>query len=329
MKLSKPIDSSARSNRKPLSPDPRADAGLDELRALQRDVAQALFRPLAPGDRIQSRWTDGRPMRQVAAEWIKPHDRLTSLDRLQIYNRCYWYRVLDCLYDDFPGVQAVLGARAFLRLITAYLTAYPSISYTLRDLGSRMERFLRSQPQWAGARLPLALDMIRFEWAQITAFDDPALPPVPMDDLLGASPATLRLGLQPYVALLDLAHPVDEFALAIKTADSDGQREQVSNVSDSAPKAGSRRRVRLPKPETTFVAVHRMHNSIYIKRLEREQFLLLRAVRDGATLEDAVEQVLAGGDGATLSAKVGAWFQNAASLGWFCAPRAASAAALS
>jgi hypothetical protein len=42
-------------------------------------------------------------MHDVAAEFIKPNDRLSSFERLEIYNRQYWFRVLDCLYDDYPG----------------------------------------------------------------------------------------------------------------------------------------------------------------------------------------------------------------------------------
>jgi hypothetical protein len=57
-----------------------------------------------------------------------------------------------------------------MKLITAYLARYPSNSYTLRDLGNRLEEFLREEPQWAAPREELALDMTRFEWAQIVCF---------------------------------------------------------------------------------------------------------------------------------------------------------------
>ena len=92
--------------------------------------------------------------------FIKPNDRLTSFDRLEIYNRVYWFRVLDCLYDDYPGLRAVLGERKFMKLITAYLAKYPSASFTLRNLGSRLEKFLREEPRWVAPRAELALDMV-------------------------------------------------------------------------------------------------------------------------------------------------------------------------
>ena len=72
------------------------------------------------------------------AEFIKPNDRLTSLERVEIYNRQYWFRLIDCLYEDFPGLATVLGKREFnRRAILAYLQSFPSRSYTLRNLGKR------------------------------------------------------------------------------------------------------------------------------------------------------------------------------------------------
>jgi hypothetical protein len=74
---------------------------------LQRRMAHAVMQPLTSADRIAPK-TD--------AGFIKPNDRLTSVERLEIYSRSYWFRVLDSLYDDFPGLRAVLGQRAFHRL---------------------------------------------------------------------------------------------------------------------------------------------------------------------------------------------------------------------
>ncbi len=268
---------------------------------------------------MQEEWVDGRPMQEVASEWIKPNDRLTSFERLQIYNRCYWFRVLDCLYDDYPGLQAVLGARKFRALITAYLESHPSNSFTLRDLGSRLEAFIQNHLDLVAPREDLALDMARFEWAQVIAFDDPALPAIEVDELLGSDPATLRLGIQPYVTLLDLKYPVDQFTLAIKERD-EALSTQASNVMDSAPKAQRKRTVRLPKPESVQVAVHRWHNMLYFKRLAPAQYALLRALREGSTLEEACGIALECSSGPTeeFSANVRDWFETGATLKWFC-----------
>ena len=85
-------------------------------------MAGVLFRPLTPQWGMQKRWTDGSRMDDVAAEFIKPNDRLSSFERLEIYNRQYWFRVLDCLWDDYPGLRATVGERKFMKLITVYLS---------------------------------------------------------------------------------------------------------------------------------------------------------------------------------------------------------------
>ena len=85
-------------------------------------------------------------MEKVAAEFIKPNDRLTSFERLQLYNRMYWFRLFDAIRDDCPGLLAALGERAFGRLAQAYLAKYPSRSFTLRNLCSRLVQFIRENP---------------------------------------------------------------------------------------------------------------------------------------------------------------------------------------
>jgi hypothetical protein len=260
-------------------------------------------------------------MQEVAAEFIKPNDRLTSFERLEIYNRQYWFRVLDCLHDDYPGVRAIVGERKFTKLATAYLAKYPSDSYTLRDLGYRLEQFLREEPEWSAPRQELAINMARFEWAQVVAFDGPSKPAITPDDILGVSPAKLRLALQPYLSLLDLDYAVDDFLIAVTKRDSDVLRSEASNAMDSAPKiARRRRRIRMPKREKIWLAVHRHDNSLYYKRLEPEAFQILSAIARGATVEDACEESIARSvrKGIDWAAEIKEWFNTWAALGWFC-----------
>ena len=150
----------------------RADTP-ENLLAFQRTLKDALIRPLAPGDRTQKQWVDGQPMTEFAETFIKSNDRLTALERLQIYNRMYWFRLFDCFHDDNPGLRAALGSRRFVQLAEAYLAKHPSRSYTLRNLCSRLEEFLRAEPKWTAPDTLLAIDIARFEWAQTVAFDEP------------------------------------------------------------------------------------------------------------------------------------------------------------
>jgi len=300
----------------PLQPQPEIKS-LKALRDFQRLMAGAMFLPLTAKNKMQPLWTDGRKMEDVVAEFIKPNDRLTSFERLEIYTRSYWFRLLDCFYDDFPGLRAVLGPRAFIKLAEAYLAKYPSASFTLRNLGNRLEKFLREEPQWAGKKFDLAMDVVRFEWGQVIAFDDEARPPLHVDELLGADPSKLRLGLQPYITLLELDFPIDDFMLAVKKHDA--LRSEASNAKTSAPKATLASKAPLPKRQKTFVAIHRHDNTMYYKRLTRESYTLLAALRKGRTVEEACFLALKNASPNTdWSAQIKTWFQNWSSLGWFC-----------
>jgi hypothetical protein len=317
MKRSKRTSSATDTSQRP----PSKIGSEKALRDMQRIMSSALFRPLTSRWRMQDRWTDGRRMEDMAAEFIKPNDRLTSFERLEIYNRQYWFRVLDCMYDDYPGVRAIVGERKFTKLATAYLTQYPSDSYTLRDLGYRLEQFLRDEPKWSAPRQELAINMARFEWAQVVAFDGPSKPAITPDDVLGVPPAKLRFALQPYLSLLDLDYAVDDFLIAIRKQDSDVLRSEASNAMDSAPKRATRRkRVRMPKREKVWLAVHRHDNSLYYKRLEPEAFKILTAIAGGSPVEDACEKSIAGSerDEIDWAVQIKEWFNAWGALGWFC-----------
>ncbi|MBV9488206.1 MAG: putative DNA-binding domain-containing protein [Verrucomicrobia bacterium] len=323
MKPSKPIGSGTSSSRRlPRKIDSRA-----QLRELQRAMASALFRPLTPQWRMQKAWVDGGSMRELAAEFIKPNDRLSAFERLEIYSRQYWFRVLDCLYDDYPGLRAVVGERRFMKLAIAYLARYPSESYNLRDLGNRLELFLQHEPHWVAPREELALDMVRFEWAQVMAFDGPSKPPISPDDVLDTPPDRLRLGLQPYLSLLALRYAVDNFLIAVKQREADSLRGEASNAVAAGPKATKRRRSpRLPDREPIHLAVHRLNNMLYYKRLEPEAFAILSALARGATVEDACVAAVEASDRADCDwpAQIKAWFDTWSALGWFCHHTAAA-----
>jgi hypothetical protein len=291
---------------------PRRIDSTADLKRLQRMMATALTRPLTGDDALQRKWVDGRPMEKVAAEFIKPNDRLTSFERLELYNQMYWYRLRVAIRDDCPGLIAVLGEEAFERLAKAYLSKHPSRSFTLRDLCSRLIGFIRERPALTRPRTALAVEVARFEWAQTVAFDGEAKPVLDPGVLARTPPSRLRLGLQPYVTLLDLRHPIDTFVISVK------RREVMRSEASNTPgEAAARRRVRrpaMPKPSRTFVVVHRYHNRLFYKRLGEPAFRILSALAQGRTLERAVA---AGGPG-VRPAQVRAWFTSWMALGWFC-----------
>ena len=290
-----------------------------KLLNLQRRMARAVMTPLTPSERMRPVAPSGRPMRVVAAQFIKPNDRLTSFERLEIYNRQYWFRVLSGFAEDFPGLRAVLGGRHFDALAKAYLIDCPSRSFTLRNLGSRLEHWLRKHPSWAGSRKDLAIDMVRLEWADIEAFDGQAVPALKPEDLAGVNPAKLRLRLQPYVQLLDLHYPVDDLLLEVR---SNEDSDFASNAFDERRKHKRVQAVARLKPASVFLAVHRLEFSVYFRRLTREEFMILNELRDGKTLNRAIDAAFRKSSIAVAErpSHVQKLFHTWAALGWFCRP---------
>src|SRR5260370_20715886 len=184
-----------------------------KLVALQRAVARAVMQPLTRSEHMQRTAPGGGRMSDYATRYIKPNDRLTSFERLEIYNRQYWFRVLGSMAEDFPGLRAILGQWRFDDMCRAYLAERPSRSFTLRNLGARLETWLRRNPKWTRGKQALALDMVRLEWADIEAFDGKAEPALHPEDLNGSSTRGLRLRLPTYMPVPMLHYPVCDLTL--------------------------------------------------------------------------------------------------------------------
>jgi len=297
-----------------------------KLMQLQRTMARAVMQPLTASERMRRRAPDGGPMKRYASRFIKPNDRLTSFERLEIYNRQYWFRVLSALMEDFPGLRAVLGERRFDAMAKAYLIANPSRSFTLRNLGSRMESWLRKNPQWAGKNQALALDIARLEWADIEAFDGKAEPALRPEDISSAGGAKLKLTLQPYVRLLRFRYPVDDLLLEVRKEDED--TDFASNTFTERRKRKRVRAVAKLKPAQIFLAVHRIDYSVYFRRLDQEEYSILSALQRGNTLGAAMDAAFRKSAVAPdqRPVQVQTWFQTWAALGWFCRPEKKRAA---
>ncbi len=286
------------------------------LLELQRRMAEDVRRPLTADYEMQSAAGDGRPIAEIAASYISPNSRLTSFERLEIYNRQYWFRLITAVSEDYPTLNAVLGPKRFDALILAYLDEHPSTSWTLRDLGARLPAFLEAHPEFGGRRHRLAVDVANLELAYVDAFDGRQLDPLTAEEAQAIG-AESRLFLQPHLRLLELAYPVDNLVLAVKK-----ETPEVDIVSSAATQRDARDRGQIPpiRREAVFLAVHRYDDSVYYRRLDKETFLLLRGLRSGAAVALAASLAFAK---SKLTADAQATllqesFAHASQLGWLC-----------
>jgi hypothetical protein len=288
------------------------------LEDLQREMAAAVMLPLTADEEMRANAPDGRTMKTIAESFIAPNSSLTAFERLEIYNRQYWFRVLGGLAEDFRALSAVVGSRAFEALSIAYLTAHPSRSFTLRNLGSNLAKWLAAHPQFAGRRHRLALDVVRIEWAHIEAFDSAQGTPLTLDQIATLD-AGSRLALQSHLQLVALDYAADDLVLALhKQQKREAGEAGVQHDDGAQPPAKFPRLRRRP----TWLAAHRVDYSVYFRRLEREEFLTLAAIRQGLPLVEALDAGFADSSVpvARRAGKVRHWFSIWAELGWICAP---------
>ncbi len=288
------------------------------LEQIQRVMARSVMTPLTSGEDMRKELPDGSSMERIAASFIAPNSRLSSFERLEIYNRQYWFRILGALAEDFPALRSVIGTRAFDAMSVAYLNAHPSRSFTLRNLGSHLAEWLAANQQFAGRRAGLAVDVARIEWAFVEAFDSGEHEPLTLEQI-STLDGNSRLGLQPHLQLVELEYPIDDLVLSLhkrekrQTTEAGIQHEEEEQ-----------RPAKLPvlRRKPTWLAAHRVDYSVYYLRLKRGEFHTLRALRAGRPLAESIE---AGVTTARVPASrrpqlVRQWFTAWAELGWICAP---------
>jgi len=284
---------------------------------IQRAMAAAVMMPLTADEDMQLVAPDGRDMHAAAEAFIAPNNRLSAFERLELYNRQYWYRLLDALADDFPALRAVLGPRRFESFSIAYLQEHPSRSFSLRNLGSSLVEWMAEHVEHSGWRHRLALDIARIEWAFVEAFDNGERKPLTAEQIRVLSGES-RFALQPHVRLLALDHPAVDLVLALhsrqkRDSSEAGVRHDESDeaTAESLPRVSRR---------PTWVVAHRVENSVYYRDLMREEFLTLTAIQNGQSLREALEAGFAGSrkQQSRWPKMVEEWFANWAEFGWIC-----------
>jgi len=279
------------------------------------------------------------PVQQLE-QVISPSVRCTSLERLSIYGNAYFARLLECLEAEFPTVLQAVGAEAFRAFAQGYLQEFPSTSYTLNMLGSNFPAYLaRTRPASADQALTqwsdFVVELAELERIYAEVFDGPGeetLPPfsvpfamqtlsvsedpVPCDSARQSSEPD---GLSPDST--SDSTPVDQWnRLRLTTAASLRLCRFRFPVHESITAARQGKPVTPIPPRETWLVVNRRDYVVRREAVTELQWHLLRAFQQGATLEQAIGQILEDSADSidALSHDLQAWFQHWAASGYFC-----------
>jgi hypothetical protein len=230
---------------------------------------------------------------ETVATLVRGGERLSSLDQLEIYREQVFIRHLECLEDDYPSLATLLGDEGFQLLVRGYLAACPPTSFSLRDLGDRLGPHLEASPDIDPSVRTLLVDVARFEWALVEAFDAASLPAIDPGNLVrtGEAIAEMRLVTCPSLRLLALDHPVHELRASID--------EDLAWV--------------VPARRRTFLAVHRPALEPVIFEPTPLAFQALSLVSEGVPLGDALDRVaqpLSETELAAMESEVGGWVRE-------------------
>ncbi len=228
---------------------------------------------------------------------VRGDARLDAAGRLDIYAGMYFYRLRDALAEDYPRVTSAIGGASFHNLITDFLLAHPSGSWSLRFVGEPLAGFIATHA--LGAEFPYLADLARLEWARIEAFDDEDAAPIARERIAGLAQdriATLKLGLVPACRLLTLAHAVAPLWLALTTTEETlptGGHDSEAAVGGSAFEEIPAARVATPSQETSWIRVWRHGFKVYHRAVRADEHACLVLLRDdGATLPEIGDLIL-------------------------------------
>jgi hypothetical protein len=228
---------------------------------------------------------------------------LSAVDRLEIYARAYYARLLECLRAEFPVLARALGEDLFDEFALGYLERSPSRSYTLNRLGADFPRYLDETRPPDGGWAEVVVDLATLEWAIAEVFDGPGVEGRRLLDSgeLAAIPAErwpeARLLPVPCLRLLALRHPIRPYYTALR----DG--------AEATPPARS----------ASYLALTRRDYVVRLHDLEPLEYAVLAALHEGQTVGTAVGIAAPATSlqRTTLADDLHRWFRNWAAAGFF------------
>ena len=174
------------------------------LKRTQKWFASIITRPIDEDSRMNPISPSGNRMEEEAYEFIIPSPTLRPAQRIQIYNQQYWWRLLNCLHENFPFVTRLFGYHDFNQTIgIPFLNKYPAHHWSLGVLGDLL-------PQWIDEEYHaddknLVKDAVLLDWSYHRSFfvaSHPILSSKALPDPADVSYfLTQKLCLQPHVNL--------------------------------------------------------------------------------------------------------------------------------
>ncbi len=271
--------------------------GSGELGRIQRMVWELITAPEGVEKGADALHREGRLESTDLSFLVRGDERLTARERLDIYADMYFYRLRDCLAEDFPKVAAVIGGSRFHNLVTDYLLHHPSGSWTLRDLGKPFPGFIAEH----GLRgeYPFLADLARLEWARIEVFDERDAEPLERADLTALKEGGIevrRLMLSPACRLLELEWSVAPVWRQVEDLERGQERGRIHSAAVGGASCKISRAplsIEPPWKGRNYARAWRKGFSVFHRAIQEEEHACLREMSyGGATLPRLCDLIL-------------------------------------
>jgi hypothetical protein len=136
-----------------MSAGQRTAASEGRLDVAQRWLFERVTRPFAAPP----------PEPDADARWVTS-GKLPSAERIAVYQRAYFSRLVECLRDDYPALAHLLGANDFEASCLAFIEAHSPASASLNDYGAPFADFFATSLAPDAA---FASELACLEWAVV------------------------------------------------------------------------------------------------------------------------------------------------------------------
>ncbi len=228
---------------------------------------------------------------------VLPSATLDPAERVGIYHDMYELRMGEALESDYPGLCHFLGPKRWKKVVSGYLAAHPSSSYTLNVLGRHVAEYVytASGVSYAG----FCRDLARLEWAITEAFDAPETPILKEADLSAVPPEAWESAR---------LVPTEAFRLLVLDYNAGSYLDSLRDEEHDHP---------LPRRRPSWVVVCRRDYAVYRLALTRPAYRLLEALAAGRPVGEAVEHCLRRSRPRPTGDQIFGWFRGWAQSGVF------------
>ena len=185
-----------------------------DLRRLQEIIYRLIAAPTGVAEGLAQ---VGLPRKDGLDRLVASDDRMTPIERVEIYAQGYFYRILDVLKEDYPATLAVAGADNFHNLVTGYLIDYPPTEPSIYFAGQHLATYLATHPLCE--RLPYLPDLVRLERIILESFHAADAQALDADAMRAIPPAewpALLMRAHPATRLVESAWRVDRVLHAVE-----------------------------------------------------------------------------------------------------------------